>query len=175
VDLVRKRQIPGGRDTTSHKLKPETVELILVMTASGESSASIRAAIKGRWGVTVHPNLISYYRRTRAARIAELGEALIEEARENYAFASLTERIGALNDIATQEIENPNGGSARTIVNAITGIGDALFKSELITIRAREIAYNVERSESQELILQELERRSHIPTSEKGGSASRKL
>lgn len=162
MSLVKKRRITEKPDTTSHKLHPAAVELILNMTASGESSAAIREQLKLSWGIVVHPNLISYYRRTRAAEIAMQCEAFLLEARKKYSFASLPKRIGALDDIARRELENPSGGSIRVIMNAITEINEAMFRAELVHIRELEIANDLERSESHELVLHELERRSHI-------------
>ena len=162
MDLVRNLPKPRRASTRSHKLKPGAIELLLTMTVAGASTAEIQKAVQANWGVSIHPNMVSYYRRTRAMRLSKMFDEALAAVRKDYRFGSLSERIGALESVATREFQASDGGSSRTILAAINSITEALTKAELMRIRLREIAYEVDTSEAHELILRELERHSHI-------------
>jgi hypothetical protein len=162
MNLVKKGPSGSVQNRTSHKLPADAVELILHMTVRGASNAMVRKALKDRFKLEVHTNLIGYYKRTRAGRLAELYEEELSVAREECELASLAERVAVLAGKIEEEKAKPSGGSSLVIIRAIGAAGSMLFKAEMLRIKMRELAWKEEDDSLHESILREMEMRSRI-------------
>lgn len=158
---------PKSRATTgkhSHKVPKAAVDLIIEMTLENASNKQILQTIKLRFGLTLHENMLSYYRRRRAVELSEAYEDQILEARVSCHLAFLPGRMAELQQVIEKEHSKGDRASSKSIIQAIDVAGKMMYKAENLRLAYREAALKASGGIGgpDEQILQEMERRSHI-------------
>ncbi len=167
VSFVTNNGKPEGQNRKkSHKLTAEAITLLLDLTVAGLGNAAIIAAIRQRHQISIHTNLIGYYRKKYAEELKQRYRDEVIEARVVCPeLATLAGRIGIADGIIQQELAKGEDCSSLVIAKTVGIVDTMVHRAELRAIADKETRQKVEVNERHDKILQTLELHSHVASS----------
>lgn len=164
VSIVKSETSDGHPEgKRSHKLSPEAVKAILDLTVAGFGNRAIQTYIRDKFGVTIHANLIGYYRKKHAEELRRRYRDEVIDARIACPeLATLAGRIGLVDTLIKKEMAKGEKCSANVVVSAVHAAGTMMFRAEQLAMGERKATQKSREEDSREVLLQELERRSHV-------------
>jgi len=147
----------------SHKTPPEAIRLILEMTVGGSSNGEIQKTLRDRFAISIHTNMIAYYRKKYREDLRKrYEEEYLEALTEFPEMVTLTGRLAMISRLIDAEYSKGEEASGLAIVRLFRIADQIVWRAELRRLAERESKYIHNSEEEHERILQEFERRSHI-------------
>ena len=147
----------------SHKLVPEAVKAILNLTVAGFCNAAIQSYLRDKFGVSIHQNMLAYYRKKHAEELRRRYQDEVIDARIACPeLATLAGRIGLVDNLIKKEMAKGENCSTTVVVSAVHAAGTMMFRAEQLAMGERKATRKAREEDAREALLQELERRSHV-------------
>jgi hypothetical protein len=156
-------------NTRGYKVSHAVIQSILDLTILGLSNTEIIQFLVEKHGISLHVNMLSYYRRKYKDKLLAAQEDQILAARANYPEgAMLSGRIGKLERACEREFKKKRM-SGTTIAQLVQAENQAMYQAEMMRLRLRELAakFPERKDDEKEQVLRELERRAHAYDEEK--------